>query len=145
MTSRYMISTAICALAVAIASAAAAQEAAADGPAAATASQETAMGQDDIIVTAQRRASAVREVPFSIAAFRTATLGTPNEKGHYGKTDGYAARGKLLFQPTDTLRIVLAGDHSYTKGNGGAIALGIGGNQVVPATFGQFSTERSKS
>jgi iron complex outermembrane receptor protein len=285
-----MTSAAICALSVVIAPTVFAQDTASEGPAAATGAQETSTGQDDIIVTAQRRASTVREVPFSIAAFggdqlrtdqvfsptaltqqmpgitvntsdkslsivairgnvstfRTATLDTPvayfqddiyyvfnndlnanffdisrvevlrgpqgtlfgrnvvggaiavitnnpefkddyflqgtggnggyfrsegmvnttlvedklaarfafstetsdglidtpNQKGHYGKTDGYAARGKLLFQPTDTLQIVLAGDYSYTKGNGGAISLGIGGNQVVPATFGDFSNDK---
>ncbi|QJU60873.1 TonB-dependent receptor [Sphingomonas sp. AP4-R1] len=63
----------------------------------------------------------------------------PNQSGRYGDMDSYAARGKLLFTPTDTLKIVLAGDYSYTSGNGGAISLGIGGNQVVPATFGNFT------
>jgi iron complex outermembrane receptor protein len=79
-------------------------------------------------------------------AFSTETsdglIDTPNQSGSYGKTDGYAARGKLLFQPTDTLKIVLAGDYSYTKGNGGAISLGIGGNQVVPPTFGAFTNDK---
>jgi iron complex outermembrane receptor protein len=79
-------------------------------------------------------------------AFSTETsdglIHTPNQAGKYGKTDGYAARGKLLFQPTDTLKIVLAGDYSYTKGNGGAISLGIGGTQRVPATFGDFTNDK---
>lgn len=78
-------------------------------------------------------------------AFSTETsdglIDTPNQSGSYGKTDGYAARGKLRFTPTDTLDIVLAGDYSYTDGNGGAIQLGIGGEQVVPATFGDFTNE----
>ncbi|RIV77909.1 TonB-dependent receptor [Pelagerythrobacter aerophilus] len=68
-------------------------------------------------------------------------IDTPNQSGSYGKTDGYAARGKLLFTPTDTLEIVLAGDYSYTKGNGGSIQLGIGGEQVVPDTFGDFTND----
>ncbi|KQM97256.1 hypothetical protein ASE85_15235 [Sphingobium sp. Leaf26] len=76
------------------------------------------------------------------AAFSTETsnglIDTPNQKGSYGKTDGVAMRGKLLFQPTDTLKIVLSGDYSYTQGNGGAIGLGIGGVQRIPATFGDF-------
>lgn len=65
-------------------------------------------------------------------------IDTPNQDGSYGETNSYAVRGKLLFKPTDTLKIVLAGDYSYTSGNGGALSLGIGGNQVVPATFGAF-------
>ena len=69
-------------------------------------------------------------------------IDTPNQSGSYGKTDGYAMRGKLLFQPTDTLKVVLSGDYSYTKGNGGAIGLGIGGNQVVPDTFGDFTNDK---
>ncbi|HUD93463.1 TonB-dependent receptor [Sphingobium sp.] len=76
------------------------------------------------------------------AAFSTETsnglIDTPNQKGSYGKTDGVAMRGKLLFQPTDTLKIVLSGDYSYTQGNGGAIGLGIGGVQRIPATFGDY-------
>jgi iron complex outermembrane receptor protein len=64
---------------------------------------------------------------------------TPNQSGRYGDMNSYAARGKLLFTPTDTLKIVLAGDYSYTSGNGGAISLGIGGNQVIPTTFGKFT------
>ncbi|SES00439.1 TonB-dependent receptor [Sphingobium sp. YR768] len=76
------------------------------------------------------------------ASFSTETsnglIDTPNQKGSYGKTDGVAMRGKLLFQPTDTLKIVLSGDYSYTEGNGGAIGLGIGGVQRIPATFGDF-------
>ena len=66
---------------------------------------------------------------------------TPNQPGNYGETDGYAMRGKLLFTPTDTLEIVLAGDYSYTKGNAGSIQLGIGGDQVVPDTFGDFTND----
>jgi iron complex outermembrane receptor protein len=66
---------------------------------------------------------------------------TPNQSGRYGDMNSYAARGKLLFTPTDTLKIVLAGDYSYTSGNGGAIALGIGGRQVIPSTFGQFTDD----
>ncbi|WP_245653838.1 TonB-dependent receptor [Novosphingobium rosa] len=66
-------------------------------------------------------------------------INTPNQSGHYGQTEGYAMRGKLLFKPTDTLKIVLAGDYSYTTGNGGAIQLGIGGNQAIPASFGKFT------
>lgn len=69
-------------------------------------------------------------------------IDTPNQSGSYGKTDGYAMRGKLLFEPTDTLKIILSGDYSYTKGNGGAISLGIGGNQVIPATFGDFDASK---
>jgi iron complex outermembrane receptor protein len=69
-------------------------------------------------------------------------IDTPNQSGHYGKSDSYSARGKLLFQPTDTLKVVLSGDYSFTKGNGGAIQLGIGGNQVIPATFGDFSDDK---
>jgi iron complex outermembrane receptor protein len=80
------------------------------------------------------------------AAFSTETsnglIDTPNQKGSYGKTDGVAMRGKLLFKPTDTLRIVLSGDYSYTQGNGGAISLGIGGNQVVPSTFGDYDDSK---
>jgi iron complex outermembrane receptor protein len=80
------------------------------------------------------------------AAFSTETsnglIDTPNQKGSYGKTDGVAMRGKLLFQPTDTLKIVLSGDYSYTQGNGGAISLGIGGNQVIPATFGDYDDSK---
>ncbi|MPT46959.1 MAG: TonB-dependent receptor [Sphingobium sp.] len=64
---------------------------------------------------------------------------TPNQSGSYGKTDGYSMRGKLLFEPIDTLKIVLSGDYSYTKGNGGALQLGIGGNQLIPSTFGNFT------
>jgi iron complex outermembrane receptor protein len=66
-------------------------------------------------------------------------INTPNQSGHYGQTEGYAMRGKLLFKPTDTLKIVLAGDYSYTTGNGGAIQLGVGGNQAIPASFGKFT------
>lgn len=66
---------------------------------------------------------------------------TPNQSGNYGESDSYAARGKLLFKPTDTLKIVLAGDYSYTSGNGGAIGLGIGGPQVIPTTFGNFTND----
>ncbi len=69
-------------------------------------------------------------------------IDTPNQSGSYGKSDSYSARGKLLFQPTDTLKIVLSGDYSYTKGNGGAIQLGIGGNQVIPATFGDYDDDK---
>ena len=80
------------------------------------------------------------------AAFSTETsnglIDTPNQKGSYGKTDGVAMRGKLLFRPTDTLKIVLSGDYSYTQGNGGAISLGIGGNQVVPASFGDYDDSK---
>lgn len=65
-------------------------------------------------------------------------IDTPHQSGRYGKSDSYSARGKLLFEPTETLKIVLSGDYSHTKGNGGAIQLGIGGNQVIPATFGDF-------
>jgi len=69
-------------------------------------------------------------------------IDTPNQQGNYGETDGYSARGKLLLQATDTLRILLAADYSYTKGNGGAIQLGIGGpNQTIPATFGGFKND----
>lgn len=64
---------------------------------------------------------------------------TPNQSGHYGASDGYAMRGKLLFKPSDRLKIVLAGDYSYTTGNGGAIQLGVGGNQTIPTTFGKFT------
>lgn len=66
-------------------------------------------------------------------------INTPNQAGNYGETEGYAARGKLLFQPTETLKIVLSGDYSFTKGNGGALQLGIGGSQAIPATFGNFT------
>lgn len=66
-------------------------------------------------------------------------INTPNQSGNYGETEGYAARGKLLFQPTPTLKIVLSGDYSFTKGNGGALQLGIGGSQTIPATFGNFT------
>jgi iron complex outermembrane receptor protein len=69
-------------------------------------------------------------------------IDTPNQSGHYGKSDSYSARAKLLFQPTDTLKIILSGDYSYTKGNGGAIQLGIGGNQVIPATFGDYDDDK---
>jgi len=69
-------------------------------------------------------------------------INTPNQTGHYGQTDGYAMRGKLLFKPSDRLKIILAGDYSYTSGNGGAIQLGIGGNQTIPATFGNFTDAR---
>jgi iron complex outermembrane receptor protein len=69
-------------------------------------------------------------------------IDTPNQSGSYGKTDGYAMRAKFLFQPTETLKIVLSGDYSHTKGNGGAISLGIGGNQVIPATFGDFDDDK---
>ncbi|WP_231746418.1 TonB-dependent receptor [Sphingobium baderi] len=65
-------------------------------------------------------------------------IDTPNQSGSYGKTDGYAMRGKLLFEPTDTLKIILSGDYSFTKGNGGAISLGVGGVQRIPATFGSY-------
>ncbi|AHE56141.1 hypothetical protein NX02_22615 [Sphingomonas sanxanigenens DSM 19645 = NX02] len=65
-------------------------------------------------------------------------IDTPNQSGSYGKTDGIAVRGKLLFKPTETLSIVLSGDYSYTDGNGGAIGLGIGGVQRIPATFGDY-------
>ncbi|MFZ2997442.1 TonB-dependent receptor [Sphingobium sp.] len=68
-------------------------------------------------------------------------IDTPNQSGSYGKSDSYSARGKLLFQPTDTLKIVLSGDYSYTKGNGGAIQLGIGGVQRIPATFGNYDDD----
>lgn len=67
---------------------------------------------------------------------------TPNQSGNYGETEGYAMRGKLLFEPTDTLSIVLSGDYSFSKGNGGAIQLGIGGNQVIPPSFGEFSDDK---
>ncbi len=66
---------------------------------------------------------------------------TPNQDGNYGETSGYAVRGKLLFEPTPTLKIVASGDYSYTRGNGGALQLGIGGPQVVPATFGNFTND----
>ena len=66
---------------------------------------------------------------------------TPNQEGRYGEVNGFAVRGKLLFQPTETLQIVAAADYSYTRGNGGAIQLGIGGPQVVPATFGNFTND----
>ncbi|WP_088185261.1 TonB-dependent receptor [Sphingobium sp. Z007] len=69
-------------------------------------------------------------------------IDTPNQSGSYGKSDSYSARGKLLFQPTDTLKIVLSGDYSYTKGNGGAIQLGIGGVQRIPATFGDYDDDK---
>jgi iron complex outermembrane receptor protein len=70
-------------------------------------------------------------------------IDTPNQKGSYGKTDGYSARGKLLLTPTDNLKILLAADYSYTKGNGGAIQLGIGGeNQTIPQTFGNFKNDK---
>ncbi|WP_232313722.1 TonB-dependent receptor [Sphingobium sp. TCM1] len=69
-------------------------------------------------------------------------IDTPNQSGSYGKSDSYSARGKVLFQPTDTLKIILSGDYSYTKGNGGAIQLGIGGNRVIPDTFGDFSDDK---
>lgn len=68
-------------------------------------------------------------------------IDTPNQSGRYGKYDSYSARGKLLFQPTDTLQVVLSGDYSYTKGNGGAIQLGIGGNQLIPDTFGAYTDD----
>lgn len=66
-------------------------------------------------------------------------ISTPNQDGKYGEMESWAARGKLLFEPTDTLRIVLSGDYSYTKGNGGAIGLGIGGDQTIPDSFGDFT------
>lgn len=69
-------------------------------------------------------------------------IDAPNQASNYGKTDGYAMRGKILFRPTETLEVILAADYSYTKGNGGAIGLGIGGEQFVPATFGDFRNER---
>ena len=69
-------------------------------------------------------------------------IDTPNQSGSYGKSDSYSARGKLLFQPTETLKVVLSGDYSYTKGNGGAIQLGIGGVQRIPATFGNFDDDK---
>lgn len=68
-------------------------------------------------------------------------IDTPNQSGSYGRTKSRAVRGKLLFEPTDTLKIVLAGDYSFTSGNGGAIQLGIGGVQRIPATFGAFSDD----
>jgi iron complex outermembrane receptor protein len=67
---------------------------------------------------------------------------TPNQSGHYGQTEGYSMRGKLLFTPSSNLKIVLAGDYSYTTGNGGAIQLGVGGNQAIPATFGKFTDQQ---
>lgn len=70
-------------------------------------------------------------------------IDTLNQKGSYGKTDGYSARGKLLLNATDNLKVLLAGDYSYTKGNGGAIQLGVGGtNQTIPATFGKFENDK---
>ncbi|MGF7149385.1 iron complex outermembrane receptor protein [Sphingomonas zeicaulis] len=69
-------------------------------------------------------------------------IDTPNQSGSYGKTDGIAVRGKLLFKPTETLSIVLSGDYNYTDGNGGAIGLGIGGVQRIPATFGDYDDDK---
>ena len=69
-------------------------------------------------------------------------IDTPNQRGNYGELDGYSARGKLLFQPNNRLEVVLAADYSYTSGNGGPIELGIGGPQVVPSTFGNFTNKR---
>jgi iron complex outermembrane receptor protein len=68
-------------------------------------------------------------------------IDTPNQRGSYGEVEGYALRGKLLFRPTDSLDVVVAGDYSLTEGNGGAIQLGVGGPQVVPATFGAFTND----
>ncbi|CAN5497206.1 TonB-dependent receptor [soil metagenome] len=67
---------------------------------------------------------------------------TPHQKGKYGEVDGTSVRGKLLFTPNEKLRVVLAGDYSYTSGNGGALQLGVGGPQVVPATFGPFVNDK---
>jgi iron complex outermembrane receptor protein len=67
---------------------------------------------------------------------------TPNQPGNYGQSDSYAVRGKLLFKPSDTLKVILAGDYSYTHGNGGAVSLGIGGPQVIPTTFGKFTNDQ---
>lgn len=63
---------------------------------------------------------------------------TPNQSGNYGELDSYGVRGKLLFTPNPTLKVVLSGDYSYTSGNGGAVQLEIGGPQTVPATFGPY-------
>lgn len=68
-------------------------------------------------------------------------IDAPNQEGNLGATDGHSVRGKLLYTPTDTLSIVLAGDYSYTSGNGGALQLGIGGPKVIPSTFGKFTDD----
>lgn len=63
---------------------------------------------------------------------------TPNIPGKYGESDGHAIRGKLRYQPTDTLNIVIGGDYSYTKGVGEATQYVLGGARVIPASFGNF-------
>jgi iron complex outermembrane receptor protein len=65
-------------------------------------------------------------------------IDTPNQRGNYGEDSSYAVRGKLLFTPTDTLKIIASADYSYSDGNGAPVQLSIGGPQVIPSTFGNF-------
>ena len=65
-------------------------------------------------------------------------IDTPNQRENFGRSTSQAVRAKLLFTPTDTLKIILSGDYSFAGGNGGGVQTMIGGPQVIPATFGSY-------
>jgi len=64
---------------------------------------------------------------------------TPNQSGNFGEGDSESVRGKLLFTPTSTLKIVASADYSHSTGNGGSVQLMVGGNGAIPATFGNYT------
>lgn len=66
---------------------------------------------------------------------------TPNLDGNYGENDSISARAKLLFEPTERLRALLSVDYTRSDGNGAPFAFLPGGPQVVPAGFGNYSTD----
>ncbi|QBM75068.1 TonB-dependent receptor [Sphingomonas sp. AAP5] len=67
---------------------------------------------------------------------------TPNQPGNFGEVDSESVRGKLLFTPTPTLKIVASADYSHSTGNGGSVQLMVGGNGAIPATFGNYRQEK---
>ncbi len=68
-------------------------------------------------------------------------IDTPNQRGNYGEVDSHAVRGKVLYEPTNNLKLNLSADYSYSSGNGGAIQLGIGGPEVIPNSYGDFTND----
>ncbi len=68
-------------------------------------------------------------------------IDAPNQSGNFGSLDAHSARGKLLFTPNDVLEVLISADYSYSSGNGGPVEIAIGGDQTIPASFGEYYDE----
>jgi iron complex outermembrane recepter protein len=55
-------------------------------------------------------------------------------------SEGYGVRGKLLFEPTPTVKFVLAGDYSYSKADCCAEPIRVAGTTLYPTTAGGANT-----